>query len=99
MHHRGAERLPCMFVPAHPLQAHGSPDGLGHQGGISGCVVGAIVAVAACALGVYHPDRGLWKPQDVRKGLLQRVYTLRTRPNGCPDPIGIGRGGDVRYGA
>src|SRR5215467_8195539 len=47
-----------MFVPAHPLHAHGLPDELGHQGGIGGRVVGTIVAVAACALGVNDPDRG-----------------------------------------
>jgi hypothetical protein len=88
-----------MFVPAHPLHAHGLPDELGHQGGIGGRGIGTIVAVTACALGVYHPDRGLRKAEDVRKGLLQRVYALRARPDRRLDPIGIGRGGDVRDGA
>ena len=54
-----------MFVLAHPLHAHGLPDGLGHQRGIGGHVVGTVVAVAAWALDVDDPDRGLRKPEDV----------------------------------
>jgi len=99
MRDRRAERLPCMFVPAHPLDAYGLPDELGHQGGIGGGIVGTIVAVAACALGVYDPNRGLRKPKYVGEGLLQRVYALRAGPDRRLDPIGIGCGSDVRYGA
>jgi hypothetical protein len=63
-----------MLVPAHPLHAHGLPDELGHQRGIGGRVVGAILAVATRALDVDDPDLGGRKPEGVRNGLLQRVY-------------------------
>ena len=70
-----------MLLLAHPLQSYGTA---GHRPGGEGCIggdiVGAIVAVAARALGVNAAYLAWRQAQQLGQGLAQRVDALAVRP-------------------
>ena len=72
-----------MLLLAHPLQAHRTAgDGAGGEGCVGGDIIGAIVAVAARALGMDAAHLVGRQAQQLGQGLAQRVDALAVRPHG-----------------
>ena len=79
---RRAHGRPGQLVLARPLQAHRTARGRAReQGSLQGHVVGAVLAVAAGALGVLHHDAFGRQREHERQVGAQVVYALAVRPD------------------
>src|SRR5688572_15710975 len=79
--HRRTERFPGMLVGAHPLDAHWLSGGLGEQRGISGGVIGGVVAIAVGSLDVDNANVSRRKAEELSDGRAQLMSSLRCRPD------------------
>ena len=92
-YHRRAERLPGMFLFAHPLHANGAAGQCtGDQSGVCRGIVGTIMSIAARAFDVDAAH--LLRPhlQHLRDGIAIGINALRMRPDGQVFALELGDG-------
>ena len=73
--------LPCSFLLAHQLHAHGLAHGSGHQHGVRAHIVGAVAAIAARSFHAGDVDVVRLHVHELGDVLAHIVRVLRTRPD------------------